>query len=105
MGPGNRVWGRVLGALGRPWPPYFGEIRVGIGLVPSLAWVGLTLFSIRAAVKRSATERFLVTMILATTLLFALGLRYGDEASPWRWCTRSFPAPPASEPSLATCCS
>jgi len=100
----NRIWGAVTERLRENPPPlYIGELHVGIGLIPSLAWIGLTLFALGSAVVllRSTAENetppslrdideasgrwFLVAMILATTAFIVIGTKYGDGASLWRY--------------------
>ena len=45
MGDGNYLWGRLSAAvIPEPWPATWGELKVGIGLVPSLAWIAITVW-------------------------------------------------------------
>ena len=100
MGDGNYLWGRMPSLLwpnGRPdtWT----EVQVGIGVLPSLAWFVLTISSVVWIVKRRPKaaddrryfgEAFLVVTILATTLFYLIGFKYGGH-SPWSFIYRFFP--------------
>jgi hypothetical protein len=47
MGDGNYVWAWFFKrVIGNPRPRTWGELMVGIGLVPSLAWLALTVASV-----------------------------------------------------------
>jgi hypothetical protein len=80
MGDGNYVWSwfykRIVGDLR---PESWGELMVGIGLVPSLAWIALTVSSVWLLKRgRNVGTLFLGVMILATSIFIVLGVKvYG----------------------------
>ncbi len=93
MGDGNYIWGwfyRALMAESRP--STWGELMVGIGLVPSLAWIALTVSSIWLIKARpeSTGKLFLRIMILATTIFYLIGFKYAGH-SPWAFIYQYFP--------------
>ena len=79
MGDGNFVWGWFYKRLvGDPRPSTWGELMVGIGLVPSLAWIALTVASVWFIKKGRSGHTgqvplFLGVMILATSIFIVLG--------------------------------
>ena len=109
MGAGNYVWGRItLALLPDPIPNTWGELQVGIGLFSSAMWIVLTIASFwiiathrkaNASSSQSSTSvlnarqlgmLFLACLILATSLFYVFGFRYGDH-SPWYLIYRFFP--------------
>ena len=91
MGDGNYVWGWLYRRLiGDPRPATWGELMVGIGLVPSLAWIALTLFAVRLIRARELGPLFLGVMILATSIFFVLGFKVGSH-SLWQYIYEYFP--------------
>src|SRR5215213_6896883 len=95
MGDGNYVWGWFYKrVIGDPRPSTWGELMAGIGLVPSLAWISLTVASIWLIKKgRRAREigpLFLGVMILTTSIFFVLGFKAGSH-SLWRYVYEYFP--------------
>jgi hypothetical protein len=78
------------------------ELRVGIGLVPTLAWIcatglviGMAAGALRARRKEDrraeqqgahgqAGPMFLAAIVLASWAFLLLGMKYGDATSPWR---------------------
>lgn len=108
MGDGNYVWGWLTTAVRpEPWPIYWGELMVGIGLIPSLAWLLITVWGVwlirprSQPVNSTAAESlagsqnfrpiFLPVMILATSLFFLLGLKFGNAHSAWYFVYYAFP--------------
>lgn len=90
MGDGNYLWGWLSRALTpEPLPATWGELKVGIGLVPSLALVVLTVYAFRWSARKTETA-FLGIMVLATTAFYLLGFKYGDH-SPWFYIYQYFP--------------
>lgn len=94
MGSGNYVWGDVSAVLAKAHPLPSTEHNIGIGLVASFAWLGLTGWAVVTA-RRHATGRssdseapdnylFLSLLVLATTLFYAIGMKYWHDSSPWR---------------------
>ena len=73
MADGNFVWSRltetILRAAGNG--PDWGR-RVGIGLVPTAVWLGLSVFAVKARLRRP----FLALAILAVNQLVVLALQY-----------------------------
>lgn len=102
MGERNYVWGGLAAAVKRVHPLH-PELQIGIGLVPSLAWLGLTIFAVwlvktnRKKIARAGSDysalpfaaqansqpMFIALLILATTLFYMIGMRYGHDHSPW----------------------
>ena len=97
MADGNYIWRSVTAAiLARGSTQDWGR-RIGVGLVPSIAWIVASILSIRQLAKefrnsQSGTKRditkvywhdlgrtFLALLILSTNIFFVLGLR-----TPWR---------------------
>lgn len=109
MGDGNYVWGWLASIVRpKPAPAYWTELTTGIGVFTSLAWIGITIFGLWTVVKtlrsRSAkkgkedrleTRRvyllFLGLMILATTLFYCIGMKYGNGHSLWKHVYHYFP--------------
>jgi hypothetical protein len=92
MGDGNFVWGwfykRIVGDLR---PATWGELMVGIGLVPSLAWIALTVWSIWLVRKGNQLGSvFLGVMILATSVFIVLGVKVNGYTL-WRYIYQYFP--------------
>ncbi|HEV8590081.1 MAG TPA: DUF4214 domain-containing protein [Pyrinomonadaceae bacterium] len=102
MGDGNYLWGWLSAAvIPEPWPATWGELKVGIGLVPSLTWIAITVWSI-AYLKDSAKTNpesnvsaaapaFLIALVSATTLFYLIGFNYGHDHSPWFFVYKFFP--------------
>jgi hypothetical protein len=109
MADGNYVWRNVTAFLVQQASngPDWGR-RVGIGLIPSLTWVGLSIVALLFLRKNSkvrSAERdgqmndldsarivplFLAIMILASDVLIVLGLQYRGH-SLWKFVYWSFP--------------
>lgn len=108
MGAGNYLWGRItLALMPDPIPGTWGELQVGFGLFSSVTWIALivaTVWLITAHRKeyapvetnssiadpRQFANLFLAIMILASSLFYVIGFRYGDH-SPWYFIYRYFP--------------
>jgi hypothetical protein len=94
MGDGNYLWGGLYRALmPEPRPSTWGELMVGIGLVPSLAWIALTVSSvwfIKGRGKETTGTLFLAIMILATSIFYLIGFKYMGH-SPWNFIYQYFP--------------
>ena len=97
MGDGNYTWGwfnQALMAHGRT--ETWGELMVGIGLLPSLAWIVLTVFAIwlinryHNATPRDVGKLFLAIMVLATSIFYLIGFKYAGH-SPWSFIYQYFP--------------
>jgi hypothetical protein len=108
MSEGNFIWGWLTQVVRpHPLPTAWNELNVGVGLIPTLGWIALTVFALRLAWRnsrvvagnshspgtqgRDAWPGFLVVTILATSLFFALGFKYWDGYSPWRLVYAVFP--------------
>jgi Domain of unknown function (DUF4214) len=90
MGDGNYIWGRISRAIAPdPLPATWGELKVGIGLIPSLAWIVLTVYAFRWTARKTGIA-FLGIMVLATTIFYLLGLKYAGH-SPWYFIYEYFP--------------
>src|SRR5215217_1370033 len=95
MGDGNFVWGWFYKRIvGDPRPSTWGELMVGIGLIPSLAWIALTVASIwlikKGRTASSVGPVFLGAMILATSIFIVLGIKVGSH-SLWQYIYNYFP--------------
>ena len=89
MSDRNYVWGTVSENIQivRPLPL---ELQIGIGLIPSLAWLALTFFAVWFVIrnvkyKLKAEHLFLSLMIIATSLVYLLGMRYWNDFSAWQF--------------------
>jgi hypothetical protein len=90
MGDGNYVWGWLSSALTPdPMPGTWGELKVGIGLIASVAWIVLTVYAFRWT-RRKTGVAFLGVMVLATTIFYLIGFKYGGH-SPWYYIFEYFP--------------
>ena len=104
-GAGNYLWGGItMALLPDPIPNTWGELQVGIGLFSSATWIVLviaTVWLIRARRgvntagfsipdPRQLGMLFLALLILATSLFYVIGFRYGDY-SPWYYIYEYFP--------------
>ena len=91
MGDGNYIWSWFYKrVVGEPRPSTWGELMVGIGLVPSLAWIALTVASVWLIKKREPRLVFLGVMILATSFFIVLGFKVGNH-SLWQYVYQYFP--------------
>jgi uncharacterized protein DUF4214 len=95
MGPRNYLWASLPTAVNPDWE-LTSEVQIGIGLIPTLAWLALIVFAVwllirnlRTGVKRELL--FLSQLILATTLVYALGMKYWNGFSPWQFVYAYFP--------------
>ena len=111
MGHRNYLWGTLTSALHAD-QSISAETHIGIGLIPTLAWLGLVVFAVRfslrssaflcaSAVKESPPQRrrgtqrnaeknytnllLLSQLVIATCLVYLLGLRYWNDWSPWQF--------------------
>jgi hypothetical protein len=108
MGNGNYVWGDVSAAIWRMHPLSSPEHNIGIGLVPSAAWLTIMVWAIWMVKKYAkghttlnknrleATNSemnylFLSLAVLATSLLYFIGMKYWNDSSPWRFVYLFFP--------------
>lgn len=98
MGERNYVWGRLSDAVVRRYP-MDPELYIGIGLVALLGWLAITVAGVWLVVRhrKAVTEdrritlggqsnlaqMFLGILILATNLFLLIGMRYGNDHSPW----------------------
>ena len=108
MGHRNYLWGTLTSALNAD-QSISAETHIGIGLVPTLAWAALVVFAliylcgplrifVLSALKTDPTRRpqryaegrrenllLLSQLIIATCLVYLLGLRYWNDFSPWQF--------------------
>jgi hypothetical protein len=96
MGDGNYIWGLFHEQLvPHPRPPAWGELMVGIGSIPSLAFLALAIASVGFIKSgRGETEDvphprevgllFLGLAILATVIFLVLGFKFHDH-SLWQY--------------------
>jgi len=108
MGHRNYLWGTLTSALNAD-QSISAETHIGIGLVPTLAWAALVVFALTylcgplrifalSALKTDPTRRpqryaegrrenllLLSQLIIATCLVYLLGLRYWNDFSPWQF--------------------
>ena len=91
MCDGNYVWSwSYKRVVGEPRPSTWGELMVGIGLVPSLAWIALTVASVWLIKKREPRLVFLGVLILAKSIFIVLGFKVGNH-SLWQYVYQYFP--------------
>ncbi|HEU4833347.1 MAG TPA: hypothetical protein VFS90_02990 [Pyrinomonadaceae bacterium] len=95
MGDGNFVWSWFYKRIvGEPRPATWGELMVGIGLIPSLAWIALTAASVwlirKGRAARDVAPVFLGVMILATSIFIVFGFKIGSH-SLWKYIYGYFP--------------
>lgn len=103
MGDGNYLWGSFSSAvMPDPPPATWGELKIGIGLVPSIAWIVITVWAVFLLKKSSKTQSevggkvraaapvFLAITVLATTLFYLLAFKYNGH-SPWIFVYYTFP--------------
>ena len=96
MGDGNYLWGWSHRALiPDPRPSTWTELIVGIGLIPSLTWIALTVASVWFIRERSQTNHdvgklFLGLMILGASIFYLIGFKYAGH-SPWSFVYQYFP--------------
>lgn len=109
MGHSNYLWGWLSDVVTpNPPPDTWGELKVGLGVVSSLLWIVIA-FCGAALIWKEAKHAgvtkanvvnnenvqqmapvFLGLMILATTLFYLIGMRYGGS-SPWYYVYQIFP--------------
>lgn len=104
MGDANYLWGGFHERLApHPRPPAWGELMVGIGLIPSLAFIVLTIASVwfiksgsretdpaDVSHPRETALLFLGLAILATGIFLLLGFKFRDH-SLWQYVYLYFP--------------
>ena len=100
MGDWNYVWGWFYRAvIENRRPETWGELMIGIGLIPSLAWIGLTVLSVWLIKRHSnatpQSEReigtlFIAIMVLATSIFYLIGFKYAGH-SLWSYVYQYFP--------------
>lgn len=93
MGEGNYIWRGLMAKLTPdPLPGTWGELKVGIGLIPSLAWIVLTVCALWWISRRQTkvSVAFLGIMILAGTIFYLIGFKYSGH-SPWFYIYQYFP--------------
>jgi hypothetical protein len=102
MGVDNYVWGRFSAWLDRIHPIFSTELNIGIGLIPSLALIGLIGWSLWTVARKGRLRRaeltppqssslFLALMMLAASLFYIVGMRYANGWSPWLYVFRFVP--------------
>lgn len=89
MGYRNYLWGSVAATINsnHSLSP---ELQIGIGLIPSLAWLGIVVFAVWLVIRirKSQSETnllFLSQLIFATCLVYLIGMRYWNDFSPWQF--------------------
>ncbi len=82
----NYLWGELSAAL-QARHPMSPELQISIGLVPSIAWLCLIGFAIMFVIRKDKRTNFLfiAQVIIATSLVYVLGMRYRNEFSPWQF--------------------
>lgn len=103
MGYGNYLWGWLSPVIMPvPWPENWAELMIGIGLVPSITWVLVTIWIIWRCWSRSETASssvivsdaapaFFAALVVATTLFYMIGFNYGNNHSPWFYVNEFLP--------------
>jgi hypothetical protein len=105
MGNANYVWGDLSAAVMKSYKLH-PELQIGIGLIPSLCWLALTVASIlfvlrrarsAAAEKEAATGPrnlkllWLSLLVLSVSLFYLLGMKLWNDHSAWRIVFTFFP--------------
>jgi hypothetical protein len=95
MGEGNWLWAWLEPHIPHFYDqPFFWEHRIGLGLVVTLAWLLLAGLALRQLLQlRRAplnTSHFLVILILAVSVFYALGMTYFGH-SPWWFAFHTVP--------------
>ncbi|HXT63317.1 MAG TPA: DUF4214 domain-containing protein [Pyrinomonadaceae bacterium] len=98
MGDGNYLWGWLSGqVVPNPRPSTWNELRVGIGLVPTAAWLAVMTWLVwrlrsqkNDPSSAASTGAFLTATVLATTLFILIGFSYHNH-SPWFFVYNYFP--------------
>jgi hypothetical protein len=90
MSDRNYIWGWLSAAIDRVHPLFSTELNVAIGLVPSIAMLGLIIWALCVVTKdlrvqqRNGTHHVIfAAMILSSAAFYGIGMRYGKSASPW----------------------
>jgi len=105
----NYLWGTLSSAI-KQSHPLDPELEIGIGLIPSVTWLGMLLGGIwlvrKYGGRRSRIEStrfggaegerrrntlFLAATILSVTLVYVFGMKYWHDLSPWRLVYEVFP--------------
>lgn len=108
MGNANYVWGDVSSAIMEAYKIH-PELQIGVGLVPSLCWLALTVAAIlfiarrfrrRAVESGAAVEEggarnlklfWLSLLVLSVSLFYLIGMKLWDNHSPWAVVFTLFP--------------
>ncbi|HKS26679.1 MAG TPA: DUF4214 domain-containing protein [Pyrinomonadaceae bacterium] len=103
MGNANYVWGGLSAKVMQAYKLH-PELQIGIGLVPSLAWLALTVAAILFMWRRRKTQRdegerpsanlkllWLCLVILSVGLFYLIGMKFWGELSAWRLVFSFFP--------------
>lgn len=101
MGSANYLWGDLSAYIMRVYQ-LNPELQIGIGLVPSLCWLALTVAAIlfmarrvrRAEVEERATPLRLVwlsLLVISVGLFYLLGMKLWNDHSAWRVVFTFFP--------------
>jgi hypothetical protein len=106
MGERNYLWGTFSTAIQRSHPLH-PELQIGIGLIPSFAWLGVTALAVwlikankttsngsslaNSEEHNKTTHMFVALLVIATTLFYLLGMRYWNNYSPWKFIHSYFP--------------
>ncbi len=92
----NYVWGSFTKSILNRVQGIYPDVQIGIGLVPTLAWIGLMGFAVWFVIKnikdqtamstaRQTNLLFLTEMIVATSLFYLIGIKYWGNSSPWHF--------------------
>jgi hypothetical protein len=95
MGEQNWLWGNLAATI-QTTHPMHPELQIAIGLIPSLVWIGITVLGawllFRAKRHRdNPTYLFLALLILATDIVYLIGMRYSGTFTPWEAVYYYFP--------------
>lgn len=98
----NYVWGSTTKEILERVKGIDPELQIGIGLVPTLAWIALVIFALWLVIRNFkarpefSTEKrtnllFLAQVIIATGLVYVIGVKYSEGFSPWQYIFSWFP--------------
>lgn len=113
MGHANYVWGDLSAAVMKAYELH-PELQIGIGLIPSLSWIALTVaaiifvwrqrraqqrtikgagqaFAPRAFRQENLSLLLLSLLILSTSLFYLIGMKFWNDYSLWRLVHAFFP--------------
>jgi hypothetical protein len=98
----NYLWGSTTTEILERVKGIDPELQISIGLIPSLTWIALAIFAVWLVIRNFkarpefSTEKrtnvlFLAELIIATSLVYLIGVKYWEGFSPWQYVYQWFP--------------